>query len=107
MGTELPHKKGHSPQFSVYVYCGQTAGWIIILLGTEVGLVSGDIVLDGDPVPPEGVQPPIFGPCLLWMNAARWRKLQDGRVVYVTEVLVVTQYNARVARSGHTSSVVV
>jgi len=34
------------------VYCGQTAGWIRIPLGTEVGLGPGDIVLDGDPAPP-------------------------------------------------------
>jgi len=39
-------------------------------LGTEVGLGPGDIVLDGDPVPPpkKGAHPPIFGPCLLWPN---------------------------------------
>jgi len=53
------------------VYCGQTAGWIRIL-GTEVGLGPGDIVLDGDPAPPGkgGAQqpPPVFGPCLLWPN---------------------------------------
>jgi len=30
---------------------GQTAGWIKMPLGTEVGLDPGDIVLDGDPVP--------------------------------------------------------
>ena len=43
------------------VYCGQTAGWIKMPLGTEVGLGPGDIVLDGDPAPPNGAQPPIFG----------------------------------------------
>jgi len=38
-----------------------------MLLGTEVGLGPGHIVLDGDPAPPpKGAQPPIFGPCLLW-----------------------------------------
>ena len=39
-------------------------------LGMEVGLGSGDFVLDGDPVPPrKRAQPhPIFGPCLLWPN---------------------------------------
>jgi len=31
-GTEL------HPQFSVHVHCGQTAGWIKMALGTEVGL---------------------------------------------------------------------
>jgi len=35
-------------------------------LDTEVGLGPGDIVLDGDPAPPKGAQPPIFGACLLW-----------------------------------------
>jgi len=31
-------KKGQSPQFSAHVYCGQTAAWIKMPLGTEVGL---------------------------------------------------------------------
>ena len=35
-----------------HVYCGQTAGWIKMPLGTEVDLGQGDIVLDGDPAPP-------------------------------------------------------
>ena len=46
------------------VYCGQTVGWITIPLGTELGLSPGDIVLDGDPVPPwKGAQQrPHFSP---------------------------------------------
>jgi len=50
------------------VYCGQTAGWIKMTLGTEVGLGPGDIVLDVDPAPRrKGAQqtPTPFGPCLL------------------------------------------
>ena len=40
------------------VYCGQTVGWIKTKLGMEVGLGPGDIVLDGDPAPPQrGAQP--------------------------------------------------
>jgi len=35
--SSLPPKR-HSPQFSAHVYCGQTAGWIKMPLGTEVGL---------------------------------------------------------------------
>jgi len=35
------------------------------------------------------------------------KRLQDGRVVYVAEVLVVIQYNVLVVTSGYTSSVVV
>ena len=44
-----PLLKGHSPQFSVHVYCGQTAGWIKMPLGTEVNLGPDDVVLDGVP----------------------------------------------------------
>jgi len=36
MGTELPHGKGHSS--SPFFYCDETAGWIRMPLGTEVGL---------------------------------------------------------------------
>jgi len=44
MGTQLPlPKKGAKPQ---------TAAWIKMKLGTEVGLGLGHTVLDGDPVPP-------------------------------------------------------
>ena len=73
MGTQPPSpKKGAElpPQFSAHVYCGQTAAWIKMPLGAEVGLGPDDIVLDGDPAPPSpkrGRAPsPIFGPCLLW-----------------------------------------
>jgi len=52
MGTQLPSPiKGHSPQFSAHICCGQTAAWIKMPLGTEVGLCPGDFVLDGDPAP--------------------------------------------------------
>ena len=46
-----PQKGGRSPQFSAHVHCGQTAGWMKLVLGTEVGLIPGDFVLDADPVP--------------------------------------------------------
>ena len=38
-------------------------------LGILVGLGPSYIVLDGDPSPPKGAQPPIFGPCLLWPDS--------------------------------------
>jgi len=67
------------PQFSAHIYCGQTAAWIKMPLGTEVGLGADDIVLGGDPAlpfPKRGRSPsPIFGPCLLWPNG--WMD-QDG-----------------------------
>ena len=42
MGTHppLPQKGAEPPKFSAHVYCGQTAGWIKILTGTEVGLAT-------------------------------------------------------------------
>ena len=65
-----PAKRGTAPpQFLAHLCCGQTAGWIKMPLGREVGLGLGHIVLDGDPAPPKGAQqPPLFGPCLLWRN---------------------------------------
>ena len=62
-------------------------------LDVDVGLGPGHIVLDGDldPPPQKGVQPPIFGPCLLWPNGwmdqdATWYEgrpvgLGPGRIV--------------------------
>jgi len=66
-------KKGVEPppQFLAHVYCGQTAGWIKMALGMEVGLGPGYIVLDGDSAPlprQEAEPPPIFGPFILWPN---------------------------------------
>ena len=76
-GTELPLKGAQLPlQFSAHVCCGQTAGWIKMLLGAEVGLGPGDIVLDGVPTPPKGAQqPPVISPCLLWPNGCPSRLL--------------------------------
>ena len=90
MGTQPFPQKGHSPQFSSNVRCGQTAGWTKMPLCVEVGLGTGDFVFDGDPAPPrkkrhslppnfwprwgrsspplKGAQPPVFGPCILWPN---------------------------------------
>jgi len=71
-GPTHPRKKGTAPaQFSAHVYCGQTAGWIKVPLGTEVNLGSGDVVLDGVPAP---------SPCLLWPKAG-WTKSSLGTEV--------------------------
>jgi len=70
MGTQLPPKGAHTPIFA-HTCCGQTAGWIKVALGMEVGFDPdpGDIELDWDPSPPgpkhENSSPPLFGPCLL------------------------------------------
>jgi len=53
-----------TPQFLVHVYYGQMAWWMKTLLGTEVDLGPGQIVLDGVPALPERVTaahpPPSF-----------------------------------------------
>jgi len=46
-----PQTKGIAPHFRP-MYCGQTAGWIKMSVGTEVGLGPGDIVLDSKPALP-------------------------------------------------------
>ena len=59
----LPQKGAKPrPQFSAHVYCGQTAGWIKMALGMEVGFGPGHIVLDGEPapLPPKGTAPAQF-----------------------------------------------
>ena len=59
-----PPQKGGGPppkkrKFSAHVYCGQTAGWIKMSLGTKVGLGTVHIVLDGVPAPAKSaLQPP-------------------------------------------------
>ena len=47
-----------------HLYCGQTAGWMKLVLGIEVGLSAGDFVLDRDaaPYPKRGRAPPNFRP---------------------------------------------
>jgi len=64
MRTQLPSlKRGRSllPNISAHVYCGQTAGWIKMALGIEVGLDPRHVVLDGDPspLPRKKAEPPI------------------------------------------------
>ena len=59
MGTQpSPQKGGRAPPPKKkirHVYCGQTAGWIKMALGMEVGLSPVDFVLDGDTAPsPKG-----------------------------------------------------
>ena len=56
MGTQppIPKKEAEPPIFGrilAHVYCGQTAEWIKIAVGMEMGLGPGQIVLDGDPAP--------------------------------------------------------
>jgi len=52
-GPSSPSPKGHSLQFLAHIYCGQTAGWIKMPLGIEVGLGPGHTVLRGSQLTPQ------------------------------------------------------
>ena len=55
-------------------YCGQTAGWIKLSLGMEVGLSPGDFVLD-DSAPPQKRVEPQFSPHVYCGQTAEWMKM--------------------------------
>jgi len=51
-GDPAPQKWTQPPQFSAHVCCGQTAGWLKMAFGTEVGFGPSHIVLEGTQLPP-------------------------------------------------------
>ena len=65
------------------VYCGKTVGWLKMKLGTEVGLGSGHIVLDGDPalLPKKGHSSPHFSVHVYCGQTAGWTKMPLGTKV--------------------------
>ena len=74
----FPPPKGHSPQFSAHICCGQKAAWIKMPFGMKVGLGQGHIVLDGDraSIPKkEGHSPPIFSAHVHCGQTAGWIKM--------------------------------
>ena len=82
--SSLAPNRGQSSHFSAHVYCGQTAKWIMMTLGMEVGVGPGHIVLygNGNPAPllKKGTEPPNFRPipiAVKWLDASRchlvWR----------------------------------
>jgi len=57
-GAISPHKRGHSPQFSAHVCCGQRAGWIKMPLGTgNTGLMRTQLHPPSHPLHPNGPKP--------------------------------------------------
>ena len=75
----LPPPKGaHQPiHFSALVYCGQTAGYIKMLLGTEVVLGPGHIVLDGTLLPAQKGQSLQFSVHVRCDQTAEWNGWMD------------------------------
>ena len=53
-GDTAPSQKNGAepPEFSAHLYCGQTAAWIKMPLGMDLGLGLRNIVFDVDPAIP-------------------------------------------------------
>jgi len=77
MGTQLPIKRGTASQFLAHVCCGQTAGWMKMLLGMEVGRGPGNIVRCGPSLPPlpKRALPAKFSAHACCGETARWIKM--------------------------------
>jgi len=76
--SSVSPKRGHSPQFLAHVCCGQTARWIKMPLGMEVGVGPGNIVLDAGPAPPQGAQPPQISAPVCCSKTAGWINMPLG-----------------------------
>jgi len=78
-----PPPKGHNPQFSANVRCGETAGWSKIPLGMEVGLGPGEFVFDRDPCsyPQKGHSPTQLLAHACCGQTAGWIKMPLGTEV--------------------------
>jgi len=105
-GDAVP-SEGYSPTFRPHVCCGQMAGWIKVSLGTEIDLEPGDIVLDGDHLPPPqkkmGHNRPYLSAHVLWPDG--WT---DQYVTWCGDRLRPRQHCARwgpsfAARKGHSN----
>jgi len=82
-GPSSPSQTKGPSQFSAHFCCGQTAGCIKMPLGMEVGLITGDIVLDGDPAhsPKRGWSPKNFLAHVYCGQTAGWIKMALGTEV--------------------------
>jgi len=93
MGTQLPPEKGTPTpiQFLAHVYCGQTAGWIKMLLGTEVNVGPGNVALDGVVGPPKRgtAPPPQFSVHVYCGQTAVWIKTPLGTEVDIGTAHIV------------------
>jgi len=56
-GDPAPSQKVDIPKFSADIYCGQTAGWMKMTLGTVVGIGPDVIVICEDPAAQKGRAP--------------------------------------------------
>jgi len=96
------------PQFLAHVYCGQTAGFIKMPLGTmEVGIGPGHIVLDGDPAPfpLKRGRAPQFSAHVFCGQTAGWIKIPLGTEVGLGPDRIVLDGNlAPLPKKGHSQA---
>ena len=93
MKTQSPSQKGGgAPNFRP-MSCGQTAGWIKMALGMEVGLGLVHIVLDTAPLLKKGAQGALRGQSPLPFSAhlycgqmAGCIKIRDLRIVFCVRI---------------------
>jgi len=108
---QLPPPQRHNPQLLAHVCCGQTAGWIKMPLGTEVGLSPGDITLMGTPLllPKSGQSPSQFSAHVYCGQRAGWIKMPLGvelclgssHIVLNGEATLLPQNGAHTQFSAH------
>jgi len=103
-----PRLKGHSPQFSAIVRCGQTAGWTKMPLGMEVGLGPGDFVFNDDSVPPEkkDTPPTQFLAHVYCGQTGGWFKMPLGTEVDLGPRHIVLDGDPAPLRKGHSSPLI-
>ena len=91
----VSQKGADPPKKSAHVHCGQTAGWLKLVLGMEVGLRPGDFVLNGDaaPFPKKETRArgrsPQFVAHVYCSQTAGWIKLALGMEVSLGRVHIV------------------
>ena len=91
----------HPQKISAHVYCAQTAGWIKMVLGMEVGLSPSDFVLDGEPARPQKrAHSPKNSADVYCGQAAGWIKMPLGTVVDLGLGDVVLDWDAALPRKG-------
>ena len=92
MGTQVPSPKGHSPQFSAHICCGQMCRWIKMPLGSTVGLERATLCYMGIQLPPpkKGTEPfPILAHVYCTQTAG-WIKVPLGTEVGLSADDIVT-----------------
>ena len=101
MGTQ-PKRSTAPPQFLAHVCCSQTAAFIQMPLGVEVGLGPGYIMLCEDPAPPKekGHMSPHFLTCVYCGQMAGWMKIPLGTKVGLGPGNIVLDGNQLPQRKG-------